>query len=295
MKVYKPGTDCAVEFTIFANGKKCPEFVLPDAEDEGTASVCFIPVTDDARITVQGSFTGSVLYGRVDVLADGAFVANRIIEDPTSKEGRLKFWDHRKVEVKTFLHVPDVKDYKPRKRPNIVEGNMIAKRLPAHELAGTLNGDDDAAGIGVGSIALVVSMNQEASDVYGDADEKVEFYQNVSLGSWRNGFADVVDSGIKPEQEMTMDVFADSNPIKDKKATLFWRDTKAQRPGPEPWVYMVFYYRTQAAINAAGCVPLTGIKALPPDDGTFIKASDQVLEPPKVTSFAVARTSRSWY
>jgi hypothetical protein len=276
MKVHKPGTDCHVEFSIFANGEVCPEYVLPDADDDSSASICLIAIPDDAVITVHGTFSGSVLYGRVDVLADGAFVADRIIEDNGSKEGVLKYWQNRKVDVKTFLHVPDLKDHKPRLRPKVVEGRLVAKRLSNQDLAGPLCGDgEEATGIGVGSLTLVVSLNQEVFDTYGVEGEAA--YASVTLGEWRDRITDVLDTGIPPEHELKMDVFPDSNPVKDKRATLFWRDTKALRFGSEAWASLVFYYRSQAAIDAAGCVPLTGSKALQVDGGLFMRASEQEL------------------
>jgi hypothetical protein len=273
MKVHKPGTDCKVEFNIFANGEACPEYILPDADDDLTASICFIAVPENAAITIHGTFSGSVLFGRVDVLADGSFVADRIIEDGRSKEGVLKYWDHRKVDVKTFLHVPDLNDHKPRLRPKVVEGGLVTKRLSNQELAGPLDGGEQVTGIGVGSITLVVSLNQEVFDVYGPEGEPA--YPSNTLGDWRNRVADVADSGIRPEHELRMDVFPDSNPVKDKRATLFWRDTKAARFGPEAWASLIFYYRTQAAIDAAGCVPLSKSNELPADGGLFIRAGDQ--------------------
>ena len=279
MKIHKPGTDCEVELSISAGGHKCQEYVLPDADDEPTAGVCFIPVPDGADITIQGTFSGSVLEGRIDVLADGAFVANRIIEHPGSKQGVLKCWEKRRIEVKTFLHVPDLNNHKQRLRPKVVEGRLVATRLKNEDLAKPLHGGDNATGIGVGSIALVVSLNQDVFDTYGTEDEAT--YPSVSLKTWRGRVNDVADSGIDPELEMTMEVFPDSDPVKDKRATLFWRDLKQLRPGSEPWAFLIFYYRTQAAIDAAGCIPLLGSKALPMDGGLFIRASEQEMAAPQ--------------
>lgn len=277
MKVYKPGTDCEVELNIFANERSCQEYILPNHDSEPNATVCFIPVDDDARITVQGTFSGSVLHGQMDVLADGTFVASRSIEDLCSKEGILKCWEKRRVDVKTFLHVPDPHDHKPRLRPKVAEGNLVAKRLPRKELSGILHGGDEATGIGVGSITLAVSLNQDVFDTRGGEGEP--HYPSVTLGTWRDRVADVADSSIEPELEMKMEVFPDSNPVKDKRANLFWRDLRAARPGTEPWAYFIFYYRSQAAIDAAGGVPLSEPKALPADGGMFIRACDQEMVP----------------
>ena len=273
MKITKPLTDCEVEFNILADGRPCQEYVLPDADDEPTAGVCFIPVSDGATITIHGTFTGSVLEGRVDVLADGAFVANRIIEHPRGKEGVIKRWENRRIEFKTFLNVPDINDHKQRLRPKVVAGDLVAQRLPREDLARPLHGGDDATGIGVGSITLVVSLNQDVFDTYGA--ENVAAYPSVGIKSWRDRVADVAGSGIEPELEMEMAVYPDANPVADKRATLFWRDLKAFRPGTEAWAYFIFYYRTQAAIDAAECLPLTGSKALPEDGGLFIRAHEQ--------------------
>jgi hypothetical protein len=283
MKVYKPGTDCEVEFTILANGQKCPEFTRPeDDEEDSNAKVCFIPVEDDATITIQGNFTGTALVGRVDVLADGSFVADRIIDEPGNKDATVKYWNKRRVEVKTFLHVPDLEDKKNHLvRPKVVEGNLVATRLSPKEANMPLFGGDEARSLGVGSLTLVFSLAQQSLDTHGEED-KCPYYPDVTLGSWRERVHHVSDSGIRPEHELTMEVFPESNPIKDKKATQYWRDQRANRFGPNAWAYLVFYYRSQEAIDESGAQPLTERKALPPHDGTFLNASEQNAAP-KVT------------
>jgi hypothetical protein len=273
MKIHKPGTDCEVELSISAGGQLCQEYVLPDADDEPNAGVCFIPVSDGSTITIHGNFSGSVLEARIDALADGAFVANRIIDHTGGKAGIIKFFEKRRLDFKTFLQAPDLSDRKPRLRPKVVEGDLVVKRLEEKDLAGPLHGGDHATGIGVGSITLVVSLNQDVFDTYGLENEPL--YPSVTLGSWRGQVADVADTGIEPEQELDIVRYPDSDPVKDKRATLFWRDLRALRPGSEPWAYFIFYYRTQAAIDAAGCIPLSQNKALPADGGLFIRASEQ--------------------
>ena len=278
MKVYKPGTDCEVEFTILANGKKCPEFTRPeDDEGDSVAKVCYIPIADGDTITIQGNFTGSALVGRVDVLADGVFVADRIIDEPGVKDPIVRYWTKRRVEVKTFLHVPDLNDKKNHLvRPKVVEGNLVAARLSPAETRSPLHGDDEARSLGVGSLAVVVSLAQQSDDKHGD-EEKSPYYPHVTLGSWRERTHEVAESSIRPEHELAMEVFPDGNPIKDKKATQYWRDQRADRFGSNAWAYLVFYYRSQNAIDEAGAQPLTERKALPPGDGTFIRAGEQAL------------------
>lgn len=282
MRVYKPGTDCEVEFHILANGKKCPEFIRPEDDEEGDiAKVCFIPVADNATITIQGNFSGSALVGRVDFLADGSFVANRIIDDASCKKPAVRYWNKRKVEVKTFLHVPDLNDKKNHLvRPKVVEGNLVATRLSQREARIPHHGGDDARSLGVGSITIVVSLTQQSEDTHGEDDEP--YYPSVTLASWRERIDEAMDSSIRPEHELTMEVFPASNPIKDKKATQYWRDQKVKRYGSNAWAYLVFYYRSQTAIDEAGAQPLTESKALPPDDGTFVRFDDQSLRARKV-------------
>jgi hypothetical protein len=278
MKVYKPGTDCEVEFTILANGKKCPEFIKPeDDQGDSVAKVCYIPIADGDTITIQGNFTGSALVGRVDVLADGVFVADRIIDEPGAKDPIVKYWTKRRVEVKTFLHVPDLNDKKNHLvRPKVVEGNLVATRLSAAETRSPLHGDDEARSLGVGSLAVVVSLAQQSDDKHG-GEEKSPYYPHVTLGGWRERTHEVAESSIRPEHELAMEVFPDGNPIKDKKATQYWRDQRADRFGSTAWAYLVFYYRSKDAIDEAGAQPLTESKALPPGDGTFIRAGEQAL------------------
>jgi len=279
MRVHKPGTDCEVEFHILADGKKCPEFIRPEDDEEGSvAKVCFIPVADNATITIQGNFSGSALVGRVDVLADGSFVADRIIDDPSTKDPAVKYWSKRKIEVKTFLHVPDLNDKRNHLvRPKVVEGNLVPTRLSPKEAQMALHGGDQASSLGVGSITLVVSLAQQSDDMHGEKDSP--YYPSVTLGSWRGIIDDAMNSGIRPEHELTMEVFPASNPIKDKKATQFWRDQAAKRYGSNVWAYLVFYYRTQEAIDESGAQPLTESRPLPPDDGTFVRAGEQIVAP----------------
>lgn len=235
------------------------------------------PVADGETITIQGNFTGSALVGRIDILADGVFVANRIIDEPGTKEPVVKYWNKRKVEVKTFLHVPDLNDKKNHLvRPKVVEGNLVTTPLTPTEAVLPVHGDDEARSLGVGSLTVVVSLAQRSDDRHGD-EEKRPYYPHVTLGSWRDRTHEVAESGIRPRHELAMEVFPGSDPIKDKKATQYWRDQKANRFGSSAWAYLVFYYRTHDAIDKAGAEPLTESQALPPDDGTFVRAGEQTV------------------
>lgn len=283
MKAHKPNTDCIADLSVYANGKKCPEFVIPTAEDGPVGSVCFVPIVDDAMITIQGTFTGTILKGRVDLLADGSFVACRNIESP--EEEGLHYFSERKIEIKTFMHVPDLSNHEHKRKPKVVEGILTAKRLSPKEQSKPLDGGPDKHSVGVGSLTLIVSLTQDGDETHGKDDSAGSvYYEQATLGRWRQSVLDIKDSRIKPEHELAMEVFTDSNPVKDKRGRTFWREKNEAREGnDQPWAFMIFYYRTQRALDAAGCVPLTESKALAPHLDPFQSLDPDFVPPPPPT------------
>lgn len=272
MRIIKPKTDLELDFKVFADNKPCPEYTLPDREADANVAECFIAVPENATIRVEGSLSGSFLHARVDVLADGSFVRGRSIDAPNHAKGMIKYHTNRKVEFKEFCHVPDpsLDPNRPHWKPNVVGGNLILQQLPASTNSRFLDGDGET--LGVGSLALVFSFNQVASKTYGK--DGVPAYPDNTLGAWRHRPDEVHGVGIPPEHQCSMEPYNDSNPANAKKANTFWRDFSLARFGDKPMATMVFYYRTQAAIEAASGVPLTDIVELAPYEDRFTSVAE---------------------
>lgn len=272
MRITKPKTDLDLDFKVYADGKPCPEFTLPDRAVDANAAECFIAVPENATIRIGGTFSGSVLHARVDILADGSFVKGRMIDAPNHAQGKIKYHTNRKVEFKEFLHVPDPRPdpNRPHQKPHVVGGNLVLQQLPASTNSRFLDGDGDT--LGVGSLALVFSCNQIASKTHGK--DGVPAYPDNTLGAWRRRRDQVHGVGIRAEHECSVEPYNDSNPANAKKANTFWRDFALARFGDRPIATMVFYYRTQAAIDAAGGVQLTESVELGPYDGHFTSVMD---------------------
>lgn len=272
MRITKPKTDLELDFKVFADNKPCPEYTLPDREADADVAECFIAVPENATIRIEGTLSGSVLHARVDVLADGSFVRGRSIDAPNHAKGMIKYHTNRKVEFKEFCHVPDpsLDPNRPHWKPNVVGGNLILQQLPASTNSRFLDGDGET--LGVGSLALVFSFNQVASKTYGK--DGVPAYPDNTLGAWRHRPDEVHGVGIPPEHQCSMEPYNDSNPANAKKANTFWRDFSLARFGDKPIATMVFYYRTQAAIEAAGGVSLTDDVELAPYEDRFTSVAE---------------------
>ncbi|KAK6416605.1 hypothetical protein LTR95_017430, partial [Oleoguttula sp. CCFEE 5521] len=284
MLITKPNTDQSATFTLYANGTPCSEFVLPGRVRDPNAAEVFVAVPPGATLTLSGTVSGSLLRCRIDLLADGSFVNNRVIEAGPGG-GRQGLLYGRKVEFKSAYTVPHPTVHERNKRAKVVEGDLVIQPLPAatpHRLL-----DGRGANLGVGSIALVFSLCQVEGEKYGKDGEAS--YPDHTLGGWKTGLEDVRGSGRKPDYSLGMDIYKDANPISDKKANVFWRDYTNTRPGNAPWGTIVFYYRSLGAIEKGGCLPMKDGHALAPFAGRFIKAE----APPKMDEriVASARTS----
>ncbi|OQO08899.1 hypothetical protein B0A48_05789 [Cryoendolithus antarcticus] len=267
MLIPKPKTDQSATFTLYANGTPCSEYTLPQRPAGPNAAEVFVAVPPDATLTLSGTISGTLVRCRIDLLADGSFVNNRVVKAGPG-DGRQGLLHGRKVEFKNAYTVPHPTVHDRSKRAKVVEGDLIVQALPAatpHRLL-----DGRGANLGVGSIALVFSLCQVEGEKYGRDGEPS--YPDHTLGGWRTALEDVCGSGIKPDFSLGMDVYKDANPISDKKANVFWRDYRNTRPGNAPWGTIVFYYRSLEAIQKAGCVPMTNGYALAPFAGRFINA-----------------------
>ncbi|KAK6435838.1 hypothetical protein LTR95_007975 [Oleoguttula sp. CCFEE 5521] len=267
MLITKPKTDQSATFTLYANGTPYSEYILPNRAADPNAAEVFVAVPPDATLTFSGTVSGSLLHCRIDLLADGSFVNNRVVEAGPG-DGRQGLLFGRKVDFKNAYTVPNPTVNDRSRRAKVIEGDLIVQPLPAatpHRLL-----DGRGANLGVGSIALVFSLCQVQGEKYGKDGEPS--YPDHTLGGWRTALEDVRGSGIKPDFSLGLDVYKDANPISDKKANVFWRDYRNTRLGNAPWGTIVFYYRYFEAIEKAGCVPKTDVYALAPFVGRFIKA-----------------------
>ena len=269
MKCHKPNTDQAAEFRICVNGIPCDEYILPtiDSTDDSNILSCFIPVTEGDQLTISGSFTRSVLHASFDVLADGSFLADKRIEGP--KNGEPKFYKKRKLAIKSVFDSPieegRMSIYAPDK---IVEGNLHVKALRDGYEGSPL--DVDARKHGVGSLVAVCSMNQRTNDNYENP------YKSSTCGDWSSRSQDgVTDGGITPTHELEVKVMdADVSKTKQQKHKRHLIQTGF---GLKPWARFIFDYRSQNAIEEAGCERRGAeAQALEPGDAeTFIKGTTE--------------------
>lgn len=227
MKCHKPNTDQEVEFTIFANGIQCDEYVSPSSTSDGDPNVleCFVPVTEGDRLTVSGSFTGTLLHGSFDLLADGSFLADKRIEG--SKSGESKYYKKRKLDIKTVFDTPAEEGRTSIFSPDkVVEGNLYVKALrDAYEEAPS-NGK--AEKLGVGSLAIICSFNQDTHKKY------TEKYPSITCGDWASRSQDdVADGGIAPSYEAGFKITNED--VSKTKQQKHKRHNEQTRFGPEPW------------------------------------------------------------
>lgn len=231
MKCHKPNTDQEASVEVFANDYRCPEYVLPSASNSDPNIVeCFIPVSDGEKITIKGNFKGTVLYGAIDLLADGSFLADTHIE---SRNGEAKV-SIRKIDIQKVFDVPE---------PGgpVVEGDLHVRPLEDGP-SGTSHGE-----CGVGSLAIVISVTQKKDDHY----EIVPAYPDTTCGGWKERDG-APDSGIVPTHELSVKVTDDD--VHKNRQSKHRRHAKQLRFGSKPWAKFIFYYRSRAAIEAAGCM-----------------------------------------
>jgi len=245
MRCHKPNTDQAVEFTVLVNGLPCDEYALPFApsNDQNTVE-CFIPVTIGDHLTISGSFTGSILHGAFDVLADGSFVADRRIEGP--KTGEVKLHSKRKIDFNAFLDAPKKEGGTTIFPPEeVVEGSLHVSALGDDHNRGPLLGTKDCR-LSVGSLAVVVSLNRGADENYANK------YGSMTCGDWRTWHDHRrKDAGIKAMYQLEVkETNAEISGARQQKHKRHYSQT---RSGSQPWAKLVFHYRSAGAIKRAGC------------------------------------------
>ena len=240
MKCHQAGTDREVTIQIFANDYACPEFVLPTASSSDPDTLeCFVPVSDGEKITVKGHFKGTILHGAIDLLGDGSFLSDTRME---GRKGIVKVFN-RKIDFPNVFDVPRPDDW-PAAYPltTVVEGDLHVN--PLEEAPdGTSHG-----GYGIGSIALIVSLNKHTEDNY----EIKPPYASTTCGDWKTQDEMGCTGGITPTHELSVKV-TDEN-VHINRQSKHRRHAEQIRFGPRPWAKFIFYYRSRLAIEQAGCV-----------------------------------------
>ncbi|KAK3048179.1 hypothetical protein LTR09_010518 [Extremus antarcticus] len=275
MKCKKPHTDQDCTLAVFADGLPCAEYILPSQanfpNEQSDILECFIPVSDGEQIVLSGSFNGTCLHASFDLLADGSFVIDKRIEGSTS--GATKFYNPRNLDFVSVFNMPASGTTAPDK---VVEGILLAQRLPEgdSQVDTVLNAmDRDGYNIGLGSLTVIVSLNQVVVDNY------QESFADMACGSWKSRNANVAcHGGIAPTHELTV-MTTDGN-LNVNLQSKMRRHFKQTRFGKGPWATFVFYYRSPYAIQEAGCTLRPDEWQELKDEGALIPAAPIVSESP---------------
>ncbi|KAI7550866.1 hypothetical protein KC331_g2909 [Hortaea werneckii] len=207
MKARRPNTDQEVELVAYANGRPCTEYVLPfeKSNAEPDTLTCFIPVSAGDQLTITGSFSGSVLKGTFDLLADGAFVVQRRIEPMKYDGGNsvVKYHGKRSLKFEKVLNV-STEPGRTTTLPSdsVLEGNLHVKTIERHHEAGR-----SVLESRVGSLTVVCSLAQNEEDTH------THSYNSCTCGSWAQRVSELVrkdGSGIPPEYELEFKTTSDA-------------------------------------------------------------------------------------
>ena len=267
MRCHKPGTDQDATLTVKANGFPCPEFNLPFATSSDPNIVeCFIPVTTGDQLTISGTFNGTCVHGAFDLLVDGTFVGDKRIEG--LKTGDIKHWT-RKLSYEKVFDTPIPPGYTSIYTPKeIVEGNLHARLLD--DPLDPAQGDQ----LNVGSLAVIISVNQKSSDNY------THGYASTICGQWKKtkiNRENAGDGAIPPTHELEVKVINGADALNKNRQSTHRRHFEQLRFGHKPWAKFIFYYRSRMAIETAGCVsrPDHSIALEPAAPGSFVAATKE--------------------
>ncbi|KAK5711219.1 hypothetical protein LTR17_018511 [Elasticomyces elasticus] len=272
-QTFRPNTDQSLNLTIFANGMACPEYSLPTPSTTDSNIVqCFVPVIEGDELTIRGTFTGSCLHGSFDILADGSFLFDRRIEG--QKDGKIRHYTNRKLEFRSFYDAPKVKGHTSIFAPDkLVEGHLhVQARNAPSQTAASFPAPSE---FGIGSLAVVVSLNQRNADGYTNK------YKSLTCGDPDIGRKDDDDGGISADYELMLRPM--EGELTKHKGFKHRRHAEQTRFGTKPWAKIIFYYRSQETIDEHDCIQKDGTShALEPDDAeTFVCGSIEGARPKK--------------
>ncbi|KAI6804330.1 hypothetical protein KC332_g9112 [Hortaea werneckii] len=272
MKAKRPNTDQEVEFVAYANGKPCTEYVLPF--DKSTADLdtltCFISVNAGDQLTIVGSFSGSILKGTFDLLADGSFAAQKRIEAVKDDENNnmVKYHGKRSLKLEKVLNV-STEPGRTTTLPSdpVSEGNLHVKTIEHQHGAGRAILESR-----VGSLTVVCSLAQT------DEDTHTHSYNTCTFGSLAQRVSELArkdGSGIPPEYELEFKTTNDA--VSKSRANKHKQHFRESRSGSRPWATFVFHYRSKTAIDEADCELLhkKSAELKPADTEVFVKGSTE--------------------
>lgn len=265
MKAQKPGTDQRVEFYVLVDGERVQEYTLPsaDPQPDGNTIERFIAVKPNQDIEVKGLFNGTCLHSSYDLVVDGSFLTARRVSGNNS--GQL-IVARRDIDLDDPMDCPLPKGWKSMKSPtDLYQGKLFVQKLSSTDVNSIGKHEQEMQGAarpGVGSIEVVVSMNQQGQDQYVDKE------WDIQLQGWRNrGQVHVRPSGVTPDHTLGLHR---SKKVGQKQSKRHRDHFEGTRFGSGPWARFVFYYRSKEALEKAGCVPAPDEQlALEPHNGDF--------------------------
>lgn len=235
MKCHKQGTDQAVTVTVLADGQECVEF-LPAPAHNARPNVAefFVPVSGGEHITLRIAIEGTMHQGCFDVLADGNHVEQRRINRKPAKFVN----EHWETALKFKRALAESEDPNHKLTvPKVVVGTLSPTAIPP------LIQRNRQADFGVGSIAVVFYSNQRDTEARSSDPpyaSQTGFNQRLDGPTGR----------IRPTHELKFTTTDDM--LRRDKQTLLLKEASGFRPGKEPIMTIIFYYRSQDAIDRFG-------------------------------------------
>lgn len=250
MKAERTGTDQQLELTVWADEDKLPEYILPGARRHPNIVERFIPVEAGQQITVRGKFEGTTLEASFDLVIDGSFLVDLRIGDKRAR--------HYAIRTLNFERVYDCPSFKEgwtsKLQPplDVYEANLFTERIDEKKAVLAKIEDEDRMieRPGVGSIQVVANLKDTELDQRMDDAE-----WDMEGEGWIYRFQKPVRrSGIKPDYAMEVRHIS-SHKVPQKRSKTHRNHWNVHpRFGTKPWGRFIFYYRSQEAINKAGCI-----------------------------------------
>lgn len=243
MHIERPATDQSLDLIVLVNNEAATEYVLPNSSSSSDGYIdTYLAVQAGDRLTVKWTFNGSVLHGNFDLVADGTLCRESRIEGDSAFGGLKNV--KRTATWSTGLDCPKPEGWTSKEpSPQLFEGELVVAESTELKEHPEIGGGDRP---GVGSLVVVVSVNQRTSENYHDPEKSIE------MGSWRaRAGEEVRQAEIPPEYVLELRLL-DDDKIGSKRSLLHRKVWQATRFGNKPWGKLCFYYRSLDCIQRAG-------------------------------------------